>query len=197
MIRGAVLVFSLVAGLHSVFAQSTASLYIPGFDSQSIDAQIVGVDSSGHTTWALSPGSVTDAAEQGFEGTLTLVEGSDTLHLSYGDAAASFTMDIDCALASNQAVCTASADGTIVTATDTITPIAVAVVSGTAAPATVTGSSSNSGSSTISSSQASSGSGTASSETASQTGSTQNSANQLATPFVSLLGVIGLMLFWL
>ncbi|KIK57719.1 hypothetical protein GYMLUDRAFT_45889 [Collybiopsis luxurians FD-317 M1] len=200
MMHQTVLVFSLLAGVQSQFlmleqffagpnaiigviAQSTTSLYIPSFDSQPIDAQIIGVDSSGHTSWAISPGSVTADDEQGFVGTFTLVEGSDSVHLSYADSAESFTVNVDCALASNQAVCTASADGTVTTVTETVNPIAVALVSGTAASASTTSSSSNSG--------------TNSSPAPSQTGSTQNSANRLGTPFVSLLGAIGFMLIWL
>ena len=51
-----------------VTAQST-SLYIPGFDPQPISADIVGVDSSGHTTWDLTPLQATDDSEVGFAGT--------------------------------------------------------------------------------------------------------------------------------
>ncbi|KAF5377067.1 hypothetical protein D9757_007692 [Collybiopsis confluens] len=126
----------LFAALPTIIAQSTTSLYIPGFDSQPIDASMAGVDSSGQTTWLLSPGPVTADEDSGFVGTVTLVEGSDSAHLTY--AGPDVSLGIDCALASGLAVCSGSADGTVATETETIVSIAVALASGTAAPASAT-----------------------------------------------------------
>ncbi|KAF9075193.1 hypothetical protein BDP27DRAFT_1315659 [Rhodocollybia butyracea] len=191
--HGIVLVISLVAGLQSVVAQST-SLYVPGFDPQPIDANIIGT-ADGSTTWALSPGSATDG-DQGFVGTVTLVEGTAGAHLTYEDTLDSLTMGYDCTFSSGLAVCSGAANGASFTETETISSFAVALGTGTAAGASPTPT--NSGSSQTSagsSSAASTGSGSNSSPAPSQTGNSKNSgAKEVATSYVTLFGAVALVL---
>ncbi|KAJ3753414.1 hypothetical protein EV360DRAFT_53512 [Lentinula raphanica] len=171
-----------------VTAQST-SLYIPGFDPQPISADIVGVDSSGHTTWDLTPLQATDDSEVGFAGTATLVEGSDGAHVSLVDAALSLTLGYDCTFSSGQAICSGVDEGITFTETETISSFAVALGTATAAGA-------SSPTSTGSSSSQASGSESGSAAPA-QTGSSNSSLRQVAATSGSLLGVVGLVLFLL
>ncbi|KAE9409611.1 hypothetical protein BT96DRAFT_969982 [Gymnopus androsaceus JB14] len=176
------LCIGLVAGLQTAIAQST-SLYIPGFDPQPISADIAGVDSNGHTTWVLQAASVTgDDDSGGFDGKVTLVEGSNDAHLTFVDPALSLTLGYDCTFSSGQALCSGVAgdgDTSIVTETETISSFAVELGTSTAA----TGSASTSVPGT-----GSSRSGTSTSATPSQTGKSNSSTKHVATTCVSLLG---------
>ncbi|KAE9409616.1 hypothetical protein BT96DRAFT_984673 [Gymnopus androsaceus JB14] len=97
-------------GLQSVIAQST-SLFIPGFDPQPISADILGVDSSGHTTWALQAGSANEDGG-GFVGTVTLVEGSSDAHLTCVDGDPPLTVGYDCTFSFGQAICSGASKST-------------------------------------------------------------------------------------
>ncbi|KAJ3989423.1 hypothetical protein F5890DRAFT_1252343 [Lentinula detonsa] len=186
--RRSIILIGFAAGLQSIVAQST-SLYIPGFDDQPISADIVGVDSSGHTTWDLQPGSVTDDSDGGFVGTVTLVEGADGAHLTYADASLSLTLGYDCTFSSGQAICSgADNDGVTFTETETISSFAVALGTATVAGASATGTSS--GTSQVSGSESGSAAPT-------QSGSSNSSLRRVATTSGSLLGVVGLVLFFL
>ncbi|KAJ4487857.1 hypothetical protein J3R30DRAFT_3400513 [Lentinula aciculospora] len=185
--RGSIVIVGLAAGLQSVIAQST-SLYIPGFDPQPISADIVGVDSSGYTTWDLHPGSVTDDTDGGFVGTVTLVEGSDGAHLTFADAALSLSLGYDCTFASGQAICSGVDEGVTFTETETISSFAVALGTATAAGASASG--------TGNSASPVSGSESGSAAPA-QTSSSNSSLKQVAASFVSLIGVTAVVLFCL
>ncbi|THU81505.1 hypothetical protein K435DRAFT_809017 [Dendrothele bispora CBS 962.96] len=136
--------FGLVVG-----AAAQVSLYVPGFDPQPLSAVAVGVDGQGRTTWELSPGSITNSDQDiGLIGTATLVEGSQDAQLTYANTDLSLTLGVACTFSGDQAICTAAADGTTVTESETISQFVVqAVTTGISSPSSTPGASHTTGTS--------------------------------------------------
>ncbi|TFK72764.1 hypothetical protein BDN72DRAFT_855297 [Pluteus cervinus] len=112
-----------VPGQGAAFVTAQTSLYIPGFDPQPIIATPAGTDDQGHTTWLLSPGPVTDAADSGFSGTVTLVEGQN--FASVGFVNEGVTLDIACTLSGDQATCSQPSQPDAGVESDTVSFITV------------------------------------------------------------------------
>ncbi|KAK0211210.1 hypothetical protein DFS33DRAFT_1407790 [Desarmillaria ectypa] len=188
------LFFVAVAGLQGALGQT--SLYVPGFDSQPLSVEVAGVG-NGHTTFVIQPAS--DATDNGFVGTATLVEGSDYASLTYvaPDPSAGITVGYECSIAAGVAVCSGVADGVTILETETVSAFSVeGGATSTAAGTVVTGSSSTikSGSSSIARSGSGSSSGTATSTgtAASSTGS--NSGSAISASSQTVMGVVGVLL---
>ncbi|KAF8516750.1 hypothetical protein BU17DRAFT_67362 [Hysterangium stoloniferum] len=134
---GPVLVAILSSLIQGITA-STTSLYLPGFDPQPIDASVIGVGSDGRTTWLISQGPLTDAADGGLPFPATLVEGP-TFASVHQVVPGELELDVVCGIDGSQAVCTevGSVSGSIdtETLTDTVVPFAVQVSETTPAAA--------------------------------------------------------------
>ncbi|KIY71043.1 hypothetical protein CYLTODRAFT_419184 [Cylindrobasidium torrendii FP15055 ss-10] len=109
---------------------AVTSLFIPGFDTQSLSVDVVGVEGD-KTTYALQKGVYTNAEddESGFVGTATLVEGPDyaSLTYEYNQDDLSLTIGYDCSLNGEIALCSGVQDGITYTLTETASPFEVAV----------------------------------------------------------------------
>jgi len=100
--------FSALLGLVScvTFVTAQASLYIPGFDPQPINAEVLGVGADGATTWLLQPGMPSGTLDDsGFEGEATLVEGPTSAYLNWIDPTAGVSLQENCVIANGIAVC--------------------------------------------------------------------------------------------
>ncbi|KAF9479270.1 hypothetical protein BDN70DRAFT_878935 [Pholiota conissans] len=109
-------------GTSTTTSAAVKSLYIPGFDPQPVSADVVGVNRAGRT-WAIHRGSATgmDTGLGNFLGTATLVEGALDASLTYANANAQFTIDMQCAFSeSTLAVSTIKAQGSTATQTEFI-----------------------------------------------------------------------------
>lgn len=146
----------------SLAQSSTISLFIPGADTQSLVASIVGSDATA-TTYAFQ--CADPAGDCGFPEVVTLTEGPSRAAYTFApqvddNGTTAFNGYVDCSLASSSAVCAVSAGGTeandpglsTVTFTGTdytsmpvvITAGALVASTGSSVPASTTSSSSTS-----------------------------------------------------
>ncbi|OCH93848.1 hypothetical protein OBBRIDRAFT_885222 [Obba rivulosa] len=215
-------VVSFLASRQLVAAQT--SLYLPDFDPQPVTADQLGVGPDGQTTWLIAPGvSSAGLDDNGFFGPATLIEGPSEARLIYIDPTMGIDMEEDCVISDGIAACTALVamlDPGPVTETDFFTETAspaevqgggatsistppgqptpstqpssgASLTSGpavTGAPATNSQGSSTSGSPT---------SGFPTSATSPAPSSDQkNSALGKQSRVISILGVVGAVVFW-
>ncbi|KAF9532874.1 hypothetical protein CPB83DRAFT_846525 [Crepidotus variabilis] len=172
-------------------AQSTTSLFLPGFDPQPLSADVAGVGSDGHTTWAIQKGKPTGTEDPSdFPGTVTLVQGPNDVSMTY--AVPGVTMAISCSIsASISAVC--SEDGQ--TATVPYEPIAVQLGSTIAGAPTPVPTASGSSASNVAPAAGSRSSSKSPSSTTSQSATLPSNTNSAfskysASVWVSLIAVI-------
>jgi len=197
-------VFGLATATLSFAQSSTISLFIPGADSQSLVASIVGSDATA-TTYAFQCAPGTDSDDCGFPEVVTLTEGASTAAYTFtpevdANGTTAFAGYVDCSLAPSSAVCAISAGGTdanfsgVMTSTLTGTDYTSMAVVITAGMAAASSSASNTGSSVSASTTATSktgkvtgtstsGSGTKSSgsETSSGSAAAQTSSSSSKT----------------
>ncbi|KUJ24253.1 uncharacterized protein LY89DRAFT_679436 [Mollisia scopiformis] len=109
-------VLGLALATLSLAQSSTISLFIPGADSQSLVASIVGSDATA-TTYAFQCAPGTDADDCGFPEVVTLTEGPAIAAYTFApevdaNGTTAFAGYVDCSLAASSAVCAISAGGT-------------------------------------------------------------------------------------
>ncbi|KAF9532875.1 hypothetical protein CPB83DRAFT_806489 [Crepidotus variabilis] len=122
--------FLMISQFSPVYGQSTTGLFIPGFDPQPVSADIIGIGSDGHTTWAIHQGQRTPGDTSSYEdfGTATLVQGPSDAYLTYVNSAAKVTLAESCTVSdSTLAICAVFGQGLSGTQTEVYTPIPVQI----------------------------------------------------------------------
>ncbi|KAF9466128.1 hypothetical protein BDZ94DRAFT_1252173 [Collybia nuda] len=139
MLISILILATLSCAFQIVVAQLMTPLYVPGFSSQPMSADVLGIDEQGRTTWALQGGaSRTIGGKVGFPGTATLVQGPGFASITYADPTGTLTLDKSCRLSVGLAFCGTStgSESAIAVETPILFPVQVGM---TIAPVTSSG----------------------------------------------------------
>ncbi|KIJ29325.1 hypothetical protein M422DRAFT_269277 [Sphaerobolus stellatus SS14] len=171
--------------LQHARAQQATTLYIPGFDPQPVNIEILGTGSDGLTTYQV------EAPSQGADGqvlTFTLAEGASTAAytavMSAADASQTEidTLEASCDIANGEAVCNDALVAVVNGATSTSVDVETEAASGITVQLVNTGSAASASTTSPTSTQSSTTSTTGTTNTALSTKSSATGTNTTPAP---------------